>query len=116
MPIAEVTDRYLPEYLAAKKQKGYTIIGTKSTFFIERILTTITGVEQTANSVSLKDYKFPEKCVLILGTEQEGIPPQFLQLVDVAVEIPQFGTIRSLNAHVSASVVIWEYTRQQITK
>jgi tRNA G18 (ribose-2'-O)-methylase SpoU len=100
LPIAEVTDRYLPEYLAAKKQKGYTII----------------GVEQTANSVSLKDYKFPEKCVLILGTEQEGIPPQFLQLVDVAVEIPQFGTIRSLNAHVSASVVIWEYTRQQITK
>jgi len=102
--------------LEAKKQKGYKIIGKRSSGIRHPQLTLIPGVEQTANSVSLKDYKFPEKCVLILGTEQEGIPPQFLQLVDECVEIPQFGTIRSLNAHVSASVVIWEYTRQQIIK
>ncbi len=36
------------------------------------------------------------------------------QELDVCVEIPQFGIIRSLNVHVSASLLLWEYTRQRL--
>ncbi|EEY65081.1 uncharacterized protein PITG_16548 [Phytophthora infestans T30-4] len=52
--------------------------------------------------------------VLALGREKEGIPVEVLQLVDVCVEIPQFGLVRSLNVHVSGPLVLWEYTQQQL--
>lgn len=73
------------------------------------------GVEQTSSSVSIEKLAFPEKTVLLLGKEKEGIPVEFLQAVDICVEIPQFGIIRSLNVHVSGSVAIWEYTKQMLT-
>ena len=46
--------------------------------------------------------------------EREGIPAGVIALLDDCIEIPQFGTIRSLNVHVSASLLIWEYTRQHL--
>ena len=36
-------------------------------------------------------------------------------MLDVCVEIPQQGVIRSLNVHVSAALLIWEYTRQHLS-
>lgn len=41
----------LTDFLQVKKGEGYCIV----------------GVEQTANSQSLQDYKFPEKTLLLLG-------------------------------------------------
>lgn len=49
------------------------------------------------------------------SNEREGIPANLLQMLDVCVEIPQQGVIRSLNVHVSAALLIWEYTRQHLT-
>lgn len=46
--------------------------------------------------------------------EREGIPADLIQQLDVCVEIPQQGIIRSLNVHVSGALLIWEYTRQQL--
>ncbi len=90
--------RELEEFLREKKRQGYVIV----------------GVEQTSTSVSLESFLFPEKCVVVLGKEREGIPADILQLVDVCVEIPQFGVTRSLNVHVSGSLVLWEMKRQQL--
>ncbi|XP_071336998.1 probable methyltransferase TARBP1 [Trachinotus anak] len=99
LPLLEVKPVELTDFLQVKKSEGYCIV----------------GVEQTANSQSLQDYQFPEKTLLLLGNEREGIPANLLQMLDVCVEIPQQGVIRSLNVHVSAALLIWEYTRQQLT-
>lgn len=48
------------------------------------------------------------------SNEREGIPANLLQMFDVCVEIPQQGVTRSLNVHVSAALLIWEYTRQHL--
>ena len=32
--------------------------------------------------------------------------------MDVCVEIPQFGVIRSLNVHISAVICVWQYVKQ----
>ncbi|TRY82531.1 hypothetical protein DNTS_005843, partial [Danionella cerebrum] len=96
LPMLEVKPAALSEFLQLKKSEGYWVI----------------GVEQTSNSQSLQDYSFPEKSLLLLGNEREGIPANLLQLVDVCVEIPQLGITRSLNVHVSAALLVWEYTRQ----
>ena len=39
---------------------------------------------------------------------------ELLRLVDECVEIPQLGTLRSLNAHVAGAISVYEYTRQVV--
>ncbi len=74
------------------------------------------GLEQTANSQNIQNFTFPEKCLLLLGDEKQGIPIQFLKILDKCVEIPQLGVIRSLNVHVSGAICLWEYTKQFLKK
>uniref|UniRef100_A0A803YB69 tRNA (guanosine(18)-2'-O)-methyltransferase TARBP1 n=1 Tax=Meleagris gallopavo TaxID=9103 RepID=A0A803YB69_MELGA len=100
LPLVEVKPSQLVDYLQQKKTEGYTAI----------------GVEQTAKSYDLTEYCFPEKSLLLLGNEHEGIPANLIHHLDVCVEIPQQGIIRSLNVHVSGALLIWEYTRQQVIK
>ncbi|XP_068403696.1 probable methyltransferase TARBP1 [Eschrichtius robustus] len=100
LPLAEVKPPQLIDYLQQKKAEGYTIV----------------GVEQTVKSLDLTQYCFPEKSLLLLGNEREGIPANLIQQVDVCVEIPQQGITRSLNVHVSGALLVWEYTRQQLLK
>ena len=96
MDIDEVRTKDLPRYLKDKKDQGYAIL----------------GLEQTAKSVSLVDYTFPEKSVLLLGREKTGIPAELLAYIDQAIEIPQYGITRSLNVHVSGALCIYEYAKQ----
>lgn len=72
----------------------------------------IVAIEQSSQSHSLLHYEFPPKCCLVLGNENHGVPAEILHLVDDCIEIPQFGVIRSLNVHVSGSVILWEARRQ----
>lgn len=46
--------------------------------------------------------------------EKEGVPVNLLPLLDVCVEVPQLGVVRSLNVHVTGAIFIWEYTKQYI--
>jgi tRNA guanosine-2'-O-methyltransferase len=76
----------------------------------------LVGLEQASDSVALQNYTFPPKAILILGKEKEGIPQTLLQRLDDVVEIPQLGMIRSLNVHVSAACMIWQWTQQNLLK
>lgn len=96
IPIQEVPELNLKEYLKAKKREGYSVL----------------GLEQTANSIPLNKFSFPQKTVFVLGREKEGIPVDIIHVLDACVEIPQYGVVRSLNVHVSGAIAIWEYTRQ----
>ena len=73
-------------------------------------------IEQTSESQSLQEFQFPKKSVIVLGNEKEGLPVEYIQLLDGCVEIPQSGLIRSLNVHVTGAIVIWEYVRQNLMK
>jgi tRNA G18 (ribose-2'-O)-methylase SpoU len=57
-------------------------------------------------------------CIFVFrsSNEKEGIPVELISLLDVCVEIPQQGVVRSLNVHVSGAILIWEYRRQQLMK
>lgn len=58
---------------------------------------------------SFATYNFD---TILNRNEKEGIPVDLIQMLDVCVEIPQTGVIRSLNVHVSGAILIWEYARQ----
>ncbi len=51
--------------------------------------------------------------VLILGSEEDGISPEYLRLSDEQVKIPLLGHINSLNVSVAAGVMLYEVQRQR---
>lgn len=60
----EVTEEQLPDYLRRLKKEGYSLV----------------GLEQTVTSKMLGKVKLPEKMVLVLGHEKEGIPIHIIQV------------------------------------
>lgn len=96
--IFKVPSKKLPAALLNFQRTGYTII----------------AIEQTEKSKPLYDFVFPEKSVLVLGAEKEGVSAEILSIVDVCLEIPQKGVTRSLNVHIAGALAMWQYTQQQV--
>lgn len=70
--------------------------------------TRIVGVELADEAVRLGDLPTArERTIMVLGHEREGIPPEAMELVDVAVEIPMIGLGASLNVAVAGSLVLY---------
>jgi 23S rRNA (guanosine2251-2'-O)-methyltransferase len=68
----------------------------------------IIGVEQTDETLPLNDFTVdtPGKYALVLGNEINGISDEVMPLLDLCLEIPQYGTKHSLNVSVVAGIVI----------
>jgi 23S rRNA (guanosine2251-2'-O)-methyltransferase len=49
---------------------------------------------------------------LLMGSESEGISPEYLKLADTHVRIPMLGAIASLNVSVATAVLLYEVVRQ----
>ena len=82
------------EAISALRQQNYVIV----------------SVEQTDNSISLNKF-FPspgKKYALLFGHEMNGISEEAIQMSDLALEVPQYGTKHSLNIAVCAGIVIWD--------
>ncbi len=75
--LLEVKPQDLPAFLEERKRPieegggGYTVV----------------AVEQAAASVGLETFRFPKRCVLLLGNEQNGVPASLFELVDACVEV-----------------------------
>ena len=68
----------------------------------------VIGVELTDEAMRLADLPpARRRTIVLLGHEQTGIPPEGLERVDVAVEIPMVGTGSSLNVAVAGSLVLY---------
>jgi TrmH family RNA methyltransferase len=57
------------------------------------------------------DYMRP--CAIVVGEEKYGLSARWLEEADVAVRIPMFGRINSLNVAASAALVIYEAVNQR---
>ncbi len=70
----------------------------------------IVSVEQTDESIMLD--KFPvhknEKYGLVFGHEMKGVDQSVIDMSDMSIEIPQFGTKHSFNISVSVGIVLWD--------
>lgn len=68
---------------------------------------TFVGVENSiASAMPVAEFKWPNNTLLIIGEEGVGITPETLALCDHYVYIPQFGSVRSLNAGVASGIVM----------
>lgn len=86
---------YQPEPdIAALRKDGYTIV----------------GLEQDARAIALPDYTPPDKLVLLLGEEVEGIDPALRKACDVLIEIPMVGQKESFNVSVATGIALYGLT------
>jgi 23S rRNA (guanosine2251-2'-O)-methyltransferase len=56
---------------------------------------------------------YREPMVLILGSEEDGVSPEYLKRCDQVVSIPMRGSIGSLNVSVAAGILLFEILKSQ---
>jgi tRNA G18 (ribose-2'-O)-methylase SpoU len=68
---------------------------------------TIVGLEQDERSIMLSEYQPPQKVVLLLGEEVEGITDELRQTCDDLIEIPMVGKKESFNVSVATGIALY---------
>ncbi len=90
LPVAKTAD--LAAQLTALRAKGYTCLAAR-----------------LQDSQELPPVSPETPCVLVVGSEGQGICPAVAAACDVSVRIPIASAMESLNAAVAASVLMWHY-------
>jgi 23S rRNA (guanosine2251-2'-O)-methyltransferase len=71
----------------------------------------IACTEKTQDDMYKPDYKIPT--AILVGSEEDGISPEFLKMCDLRTKIPLNGKIASLNVSVATGVILYEVIRQR---
>lgn len=66
----------------------------------------IVSLEQTVDSIPIKDFKPKYPLCLILGNEIAGVRDDLLEASDAVVEIPMLGQKESFNVAVAAGIAL----------
>ena len=73
----------------------------------------IIAIEQTSKAVSLENFQLSNKKVaLIFGNEVNGVNQNLINISDLSIAIPQWGTKHSLNISVSTGIILWSIKTQ----
>ncbi len=73
---------------------------------------TIAATEKTESTIY--DIDLTDGVAIIMGSEERGINPSVLKIVDEKAKLPMFGTIGSLNVSVACGAFLYEVVRQRI--
>ena len=71
----------------------------------------IACTEKTQDDMYKHDYNPPT--AILIGSEEDGISPEFLKMCDLRTKIPLNGKIASLNVSVATGVILYEVIRQR---
>lgn len=72
----------------------------------------IVALEITDVSVDLREARLPSPMCLLVGNEGTGVPTKALDRADMAITIPQFGMVGSLNVTMATAITLYEWSRQ----
>ena len=72
----------------------------------------VIGVDNVPGSVPIEQESLPAACVLLFGTESEGLTSQARAGAERIVHISQYGSTRSINAGAAAAVAMHAWIRQ----
>lgn len=66
-----------------------------------------------AAAADMRDVTWNEPFILLIGNEGRGLDPDVAGRAELAVRIPMFGKLQSMNAALSAAVILYEAERQR---
>lgn len=74
---------------------------------------TIVGVDNIpGKSTSIQGYQWPENTLMVFGEEGTGLTPAMQSFCKDIVEIPMFGSVRSLNCGVASGIVMYDFVEK----
>lgn len=73
---------------------------------------TVAATEKTDDTIY--DINLSVPVAIIMGSEDRGINPSVLKIVDEKAKLPMFGTISSLNVSVACGAFLYETVRQRL--
>ena len=73
----------------------------------------IVAVERDHAQTSLWQVSFPPDVVLLFGSENDGLPPQLLEVASQVIAIPMYGVNHSFPVSVAAGMVLCEWARRR---
>lgn len=94
IPVARVTN--LATELSNLKEHGFWIVGT-----------------EVDTDTKYTDDIYNSPIVLVIGSEGKGMRPRVKKVCDHLIKIPMIGSTQSLNASVSAGIILFEILRQR---
>ena len=71
----------------------------------------VAATEKTDDNLYNMDFKKPT--ALVMGSEDKGVSPGVLKLVDQKAKLPMYGNISSLNVSVACGAFLYEIVRQR---
>lgn len=82
----------LSHFVTQKKSHGFVFLGAH------------------VNSLAqpLHHFKFPSKCMILLGAESQGLSPELQEVCDDFLYIPMVGMVTSYNISVAAAIILYE--------
>ncbi len=72
----------------------------------------VIGLE-LSGTIDYRDADYKGKCAIVVGSEGKGIAPLVQKNCDLLVKIPMYGEVNSLNASVSAGIILYEAIRHR---
>ena len=77
-------------------------------------VTVVACTEKADEAVGAADVDFTGPVAILMGSEEDGISPDLLNLADVKLRVPMAGQIQSLNVSVAAGIMLFEVARQRV--
>lgn len=74
---------------------------------------TIVTLDNVPGSVSLVDYVWPEKVIMIVGEEQRGVSSEAVDIANDVLHIPMRGAVRSFSVSTAAGMAMFHYSMQR---
>lgn len=72
----------------------------------------IVGIDNIAGSVSIHQHRWVPNTLMVFGEEGAGLTPGMQKLCQAMVEIPMFGSVRSLNCGTASGIVMYDYVEK----
>ncbi len=73
----------------------------------------IATTKPSPRAIPLSEWRWPPATILLLGSEDKGLPEAYLSLAPIHLTIPHASTVESLNAGSAASILLWHHYQQQ---
>lgn len=104
---AMVTNRYLHvhHYATVDEFMQYVEESKKSLVAIEN---------NTPKQQPLNEIDLPENCILLFGSESDGLSDEILMQAAQVVAIEQFGSTRSVNVGVASGIAMYAWLQRHI--
>lgn len=75
---------------------------------------TFVGLENVERAVSMHDFEWPKRPLILIGEEACGLSEEFLDLCDHVVQIFMCGSVRSLNAATAGSIAMHDFVAKNL--